>query len=313
MSIARDEFLSQRRPTWDALEALLLRDRLSATQWSELAGLYRAVCADLSRARSLQLGEDVSQYLDQLAARGHNALYGARQRSASGVIEFFAREVPREVRASWKWFLLANLVFYGPFLVGIIGALASPAFATAVLPPEMLSGMEDMYRNPEMVRDNGEDAMMAGFYVFNNVGIAFRCFATGALGGLGSLYFLFYNGLVMGVVFGYLGRQGVAGNLLQFAIGHGPWELTAIVLAGAAGLRMGWALIETGGRTRAGSLRHEGPALFRLILGAAGMLFIAAAIEAFWSAGPVPVIGKYLFGFVQIAIVTLWLSLGGRK
>ena len=155
--------------------------------------------------------------------------------------------------------------------------------------------------------------MMAGFYVQNNVGIAFRCFATGALAGLGSIFFLVYNGLIIGATFGYLGNVGLGGNLLEFTSGHSAWELTGICLSGAAGLRLGWAMIVTDGRTFVGSLRRAAPELYRLILGTAVLLLVAAAIEGFWSASPVPRPVKYGFGVVQWFIVGGWLYFGGRR
>lgn len=308
----RDAFLEHSRPRRERLEALLGAMRPSAAEWREIAALYRAIGADLSRARTLHVGDDVQRALDDLAGRAHNRLYGARAPVSGRLRALLGQDFPREVRAAWPAFLLANLLFYGPLLVGLFGAVASPEFATAVLPAEQLDQMEQMYASSDVARGAGEDATMAGFYVANNVGIAFRCFATGALGGLGSMFFLVANGLTIGTVIGYLATVGKAANLAAFIAGHGPWELTAIVIAGAAGLELGWALIETGGLTRAASVRRKGPRLFRLISGAAAMLFVAAAIEGFWSAGPVPIAGKFAFGLLQAALVAGWLFWGGR-
>lgn len=311
MSLDRDAFVSARRSDWDRLERLLGKDWPAPSDWSEIGGLYRAVCGDLSRARTQRLGDDLTSYLDAIAGRAHNRLYGVPSTGGVGFIELIARDVPREVRASWRLFALAMVLFYGPLIIGIIGAVASPDFATAVMPAQQLAQMEQNFGG-DLSRGGGEDAMMAGFYVLNNVGIAFRCFATGALGGLGSMFFLVYNGLVIGTATGYLATTGSLVGLLTFISGHGPWELTGIVLAGTAGMRLGWSLIDTGGKTRAGSLRAAAPGLFRLVAGAAAMLLVAASIEGFWSAGPMPAFVKWGFGLVQVGIVTAWLSLGGR-
>jgi len=99
--------------------------------------------------------------------------------------------------------------------------------------------------------------------------------------------------------------------LLRFTAGHTPWELTGVVVAGTAGLRLGWALVVTDGRTRAGALREAGPTLFRLVVGATALLLMAAAIEGFWSASPVPMAGKLVFGGVQVVLVAVWLAFGG--
>ena len=308
----RDTFVASRRADWDRLDRLVSESKLDGRSWSEMAALYRVLCADLSRAASMDLGEDVRAYLDELAGRAHNALYGTRQGVRFGLGKLIAVDVPRELRANMGYFLAANLLFYGPMLIGFLAPLFDPSFATAVLPEAALANIETMYSDDEVGRSAGQDAMMAGFYVYNNVGIAFRCFATGALGGLGSVFFLVYNGLVLGTVQGYLTSLGLGWNLLSFVCGHGPWELTGITLSGAAGLKLGWALIDTGGLTRFGSVRRVAPSLFRLVSGTAFMLLVAAAIEGFWSAGPASLPVRLVFSGIQIAIVVSWLTFGGR-
>ena len=313
MSEDRDAFIPARRPRWNRLENLLSQRRLrQAEDWSELSKLYRSTCADLASAQARELPRDILAYLDQLSGRAHNRLYAIRRRGGLGIAALLYREFPIELRKQWALFLVANLFFYGPMTVGIVGSLLDSSFAFSILPESQLKAMESMYSSSEMERAAGEDAAMAGFYVWNNVGIAFRCFATGALAGLGSVFYLVYNGLVLGAVKGHLFSVGYGMNLLSFIAGHGPWELTGVVVAGTAGLKLGYAMVVTDGRTRAGSLKAAGPSLYRLVTGATGLLLVAAAIEGFWSAGPVPPAGKYAFGLFQIIIVAAWILLGGR-
>jgi uncharacterized membrane protein SpoIIM required for sporulation len=306
----REAFSADRRLRWERLELLLAKQPENGEEWVELSGLYRAICADLARARTLQLPDDVVAYLDQLAARAHNAMYGARGVDRPGIVQLLAVEFPRELRRSAVFFAAASALFYGPFLLGMVASIVDPSYASGILPEDQLASMEKMYSG-ELSREAWQDAGMAGFYVFNNIGIAFRCFATGALFGLGSVWYLVYNGLVIGTVFGYLLAVGRGANLLTYTAGHSPWELTGITVSGTAGLRMGWALIETRGRTRLGSLRAAGPALYRLVAGAAAMLAVAASIEGFWSASPVPVAGKVAFGLLGWVVVGGWLGFGG--
>ena len=310
----RDTFIASRRARWDELEAALVGRRRGvqgAADYGDLARLYRAVCADLAMARSLQVPQDVQRYLDELAGRAHNQLYATRGREAPRWIRAALVEFPVELRRNWPFFLASFLLFYGPFFFGGIGALVAPGFASSVLPQAMLQEMEAMYAE-ETVRMAGQDAAMAGFYVYNNVGIAFRCFGLGIFAGIGTIWTLFYNGLVLGTVFGFLFSAGVGHNLLGFTSGHSAWELNGIVVSGAAGMKLGWAVIVTNGRTRVGSLKAVGPVLFRLMAGAAVMLLIAAAIEGFWSASPIPRPIKYAFGLSQCVLVFAWLLFGGR-
>ncbi|MEQ1564592.1 MAG: stage II sporulation protein M [Myxococcota bacterium] len=312
-TIDREQFVDGRAARWQRLEQLLSKGPGSGEEWGEFAAAYRCVCADLAVARSAALPADVQDYLDELAGRAHNQLYGVRPVNLGrSILRDVLSGFPRELRANLAFFVLASLLFYGPFALGALGAWFDPTFAGRVLSPDQLAEMESAYSG-DLVRGASADAGMAGFYVFNNVGIAFRVFATGALFGVGSIFYLVYNGLVIGTVFGYLGSVGLAGNLLAFTSGHSAWELTAICVSGSAGLRLGWTLLVPSGRTRLGALRAARMSLYRLILGAAFMLTIAAAIEGFWSAGPVPPAGKFVFGAIQIGIVAGWLTLGGRR
>jgi uncharacterized membrane protein SpoIIM required for sporulation len=126
------------------------------------------------------------------------------------------------------------------------------------------------------------------------------------------LFFLVYNGLVTGTVLGYVQKSGHADNILTFMCGHSPFELTAIVISGGAGLRMGYALLGTSGRTRLGSLRAVADDLISLILGAALFLFIAALIEGWWSPSGLPSQVKWAFSAVMSSLVVGFLLLAGR-
>jgi uncharacterized membrane protein SpoIIM required for sporulation len=195
-----------------------------------------------------------------------------------------------------------------------VGALHSRPFALALLSPAMAEQMEKAYAEGfNEGRSEAMDTAMAGFYVYNNIGIAFKCFATGVLFGLGSLFFLVYNGLLIGTVAGPVTAAGGGWNLLAFTSGHGPFELTAIVISATAGMVMGYALVDTGGRTRFGSLRAKSKDLAHLVLGAALMLLVAALLEGFWSPSRAPAPVKWAVGAAGYIAVGLYLGLAGRR
>lgn len=314
----QDELVAARTRDWQELDRLLgtgegLQGRDGPTI-SRLAALYRALCTDLMRARAARCTPDLSAYLDGLAARAHAALYGARPFRMPGVVALFTRDFPRALRANWRAFAVACALFFIPFLVGTLGALASQDLASRVLPGPTLESMERAYSGGFAEgRDAGTNTGMAGFYVYNNVGIAFRCFATGILFGTGSLFFLVYNGLVTGVVVGYVMSAGHGANIWTFMCGHAPFELGAIVIAGGAGLQMGYALVDTGGLTRTGSLRRAAPLIAHQILGAAAMLFIAALLEGFWSPSSLPAPIKWAASGLFTVLIVLYLALAGRR
>ncbi len=318
MQQSNDEFVAANQGRWTELDHLLglgkaLHRRDGATI-ARVASLYRSLCADLMRARSAGYAPDVLGYLDGLAGRAHNALYGAGPIRFPALLRLVAVEFPRAFRHNFRFAAVSIGLFLLPCLIGLIGALTSPQLAVEVLPAAILEGMVDAYSGGfEAGRATGVDAGMAGFYVYNNVGIAFRCFATGILFGTGSIFFLVYNGLMMGTVTGYVAQAGYGDNILTFMCGHAPFELTAIMIAGAAGLQMGYALVDTGGRTRIGSLRHHAPDIARLIVGAAVMLVMAALVEGFWSPSSVAAPVKWAVAAVLTLLIVAFLAFAGRR
>ncbi|MGH8447965.1 stage II sporulation protein M, partial [Pseudomonas sp.] len=154
---------------------------------------------------------------------------------------------------------------------------------------------------------------MFGYYVMHNIGIAFQTFAAGLLFGLGSVFFLIFNGLIIGAISGHLTEIGFGQTFWSFVIGHGAFELSAIALAGAAGLQLGWSLIAPGHLARSESLRLAARKSVQMLCGVMVFLLIAAFIEAYWSsiATIAPWI-KYLVGAVLWLLVAAYLSLAGR-
>jgi uncharacterized membrane protein SpoIIM required for sporulation len=312
-----EQLIAARRYDWGALDALLTRGplrKLGAEQVSQLARLYRGVCADLVRAEALGSSPTTLAHLDALASRAHSALYASSGQAWRRLGVVLRRDFPRAVRQNVGAVFLASALFWVPFFATLARALVSEEFTAEVVPLEVLEQMAEAYQgDPSDGRTPGGNAAMAGFYVYNNVGIAFRCFATGILFGLGSAFFLAYNGAVTGAIFGHVLRTGGGPNILTFVAGHAPLELAAIVISGAAGLQLGRALVVTHGRTRLGSLWAEREPILAQILGAAAMLLLAALIEAFWSPSRAPAQLKWAMGGVLLLLVLLHLTLAGRR
>jgi len=161
------------------------------------------------------------------------------------------------------------------------------------------------------LRTGKSDIAMFGFYVRNNVGIAFRSFGSGLFFGVGAIFFLVYNGLFFGAFAGEISNLGYEKNFYSFVCGHGSFELTALVLAGASGLRVGFALLIPGPRRRFTALREEARQSLTLVGGAAVYLVVAAAIEAFWSGSAVVSPGvKFSVGGALWILVFSHLILG---
>jgi uncharacterized membrane protein SpoIIM required for sporulation len=287
---------------------------ISGEDIGRLVTLYRDVCADLARAQAARYSAGLVDWLQGLTRSAHAAVYGAKARAWSVDLRDFFTAFPRALRSRRRALAIASALFFVPFAICFAVSLFHPDFALRVLPESQLRPLADAYaKGFSEGRAGGESTLMAGFYVENNVGIALRCFATGIFGGIGSAFFLVYNGLVLGATAGYIVAQGAGPNLFTFVAGHTPFELGAIVIAGAAGLSMGWSIVAPGELPRLVSLQRAARDVIVVVAGASAMLLIAASIEGFLSGSSVPAHVKWIVGAVGTALVTIYLSLAGRN
>jgi uncharacterized membrane protein SpoIIM required for sporulation len=163
------------------------------------------------------------------------------------------------------------------------------------------------------MREADTSMMMFGYYIWNNVRIGFQTFAGGLLAGVGSAWFLASNGVIIGAVAGYLTQAGYSETFWSFVAGHSSLELLAIVLSGAAGFKLGMAVIAPGNRTRKAALMAAARPAVRIMYGAAIMFFAAAFVEAFWS--PITEVGfttKMVVGTAGWVILLAYFLFAGR-
>ncbi|RRV06678.1 stage II sporulation protein M [Pseudomonas sp. v388] len=316
-------FEARHQAQWQRFGAQLdaLERGKSAPQTSEtFAGDYRRICHQLALAQERGYSSHLVDPLHQLAMRAHQQLYRHRNAPGAWLAGFVLAGFPRLVRAEWRFVLAAGLLFFMSLIGMGLLVYGFPDLVYSVVDPERVSEMERMY-DPDvrrigeaLERESSEDWVMFGYYIMNNVGIAFQTYASGLLLGLGSLFFLLFNGLMMGAVAGHLTGVGYGQTFWSFVIGHGAFELTGIVLAGAAGLKLGWALLAPGRHTRGEALRMAGKTSVELVGGVILLLVIAAFVEAYWSSmtWPQPSV-KYWVGSLLWALVIGYLTFAGRS
>jgi uncharacterized membrane protein SpoIIM required for sporulation len=277
---------------------------------------YRRLCHHLALAADRQYSPELIDRLNLLALRGHHALYANRRRQPQRVADFLLVAFPSLVRAEWRVVTVAALLFFGP-LAGLIAVLQLvPEFVHYLLDPRQIAGFHEMY-DPENrrlgMREADTNLAMFGYYIWNNVRIGFQTFAGGLLAGLGTLWYLAANGVILGAVAGYLTQVGFGETFWSFVSGHAALELTAIVISGAAGFRLGMAVIAPGNRSRKAALVAAARPAVRLMYGAALMFTAAAFVEAFWSPlTGVPYAVKIWAGLAGWALLLAYLALSGR-
>jgi len=303
---------------WDAFAAQLADARLGmSVDGALLATRYRRVCEHLALAQARAYPLYLTTRLEVMAQEAHQLIYRRQDYGLRQFGRLLRLTLPRSVRAQRGYVLFALLLFLLPGLLCGVLSWLSPELPLHVLGAGQMRTYEAMYGDGEhaigRLRNASGDWQMFGFYIFNNIGIGFRAFASGLFAGVGSAVALVFNGVMIGSVAGHLTRVGVGHNFWPFVATHSAFELTGIVLSGAAGLRLGLAWLAPGRRTRLESLRHASPSAVALVYAAFFLLFVAAIFEAFWSSAAwiAPSV-KFNVAAVCWLLVLAWLGLAGR-
>ena len=301
---------------WRAFEEFLQSPKKPPFDPAEMPARFRRLCQHLALAAERRYSADLVDRLNRLALRGHHALYANRRRESQQVLDFMLAGFPRLVRREWRLVTAAALLFFGP-LLGFIALLQQfPDFAHYLLAPEQIASFHQMYDpgNKRIgMREADTSVMMFGFYIWNNVRIGFQTFAGGMLFGVGSAWFLGANGVIIGAVAGYLTQAGFGETFWSFVVGHSALELIAIVLSGAAGFKLGLAVIAPGNLTRKAALIAAARPAVRIMYGAAVLFFAAAFVEAFWSPlTEIPFNVKISVGIALWVILLAYLLFAGR-
>jgi uncharacterized membrane protein SpoIIM required for sporulation len=312
---------------WQELESLLDRalgrakgkSSAHATVPGErVAALYRRACEHLALARARSYPAFLLDRLDRLTSDAHQLIYQHREYGLVRLRHLIAVEFPRTVRAHAAYVWTAALLLLLPtFVIGWL-VYSRPEMILSIVDANTAASFEQMYSNSaESIgreRAASSDWMMFGFYIGHNVGIAFQCFAGGLFAGIGSVFFLVYNGAIFGAIGGYLAERGLSATFFSFVATHSAFELTAIVLSGAAGLRLGHAFLAPGRHGRLQSLVLAARECAVILYGVVALLLLAAAVEAFWSSARwLPHAVKYSVAAVCWLAVLGYLALQGRR
>ncbi|MGH8500188.1 MAG: stage II sporulation protein M, partial [Methylococcales bacterium] len=254
----QEDFVLQHGPEWVLFERWLnSRSDVSAKKRKPVASndisdydfpvRYRRLCQQLSIAQQRGYSPLITDKLEELMQRGHHVLYRPPAPRWRRVVEFFLMEFPCILRKNYRYFWTSAFLFYVPFFSMIILLHYYPELVHSLMDDKQISEMEKMYDPANtfdsLGRTSGSDLQMFGYYIWNNVSIGFRTFASGFFVGLGTIFVLLFNGIFLGAVAGHLTVIGSGEPFWRFVVGHSGPELTAIVVSGAAGLRIGMAIV----------------------------------------------------------------------
>lgn len=331
VAVKQASFTAQYEPIWQEFDELLRldplgndkglrqKDDLDDAQKYRLAELYRQICQHYALACQRHYSPLLIANLHKRVMAGHIRIHQQKKGYASRFLWFVLYEFPNAVRTHYKLFWLSFTLFYLPCLVFGLACYFNNELIYSIMSSQEVARMMEMYdpSNEHFGRESGResdtDVMMFGYYVFNNVGIDFRVYASGLLFGIGTLYITVYNGVVIGAVSGHLTGVGFGSTFWQFVLGHGSFELMGVVVACMAGLRLATPLIAPAPYTRKDAFRVAGKESVVLILGASLMTFVAAFFEAFWSSSSlIPPMVKYIVATALWVFVAWYLAFCGK-
>ena len=313
-------FVSVRRARWDRLEALVDRAArqgvraLPPSEIDELALAYRAATSDLAIARTR--GEDpvIQEHLNRLTARAHSVVYVATARTGwSRFVDFVVRTFPREVRRSWAPIVFCTLTTVVSALVAYGSVSADPTNVHALLPGMTLPPVDKALHDSNFGFDRANSPTVASEVITNNVKVAAVAFAGGMTGGLLTAWIILTNGLMVGAIAAMYQQAGFGADFWATIAPHGVIELSAIQIAGGAGLVLAGGYLRPGRARRGDALVAAARRAGTLVMGVALMLCVAGTIEGFVSPQRLPIVVRDLIGAVTGVAMLAYLFGSGSK
>jgi len=314
-------WIDLRKDNWNRLDALLRQvesvgvKSLPHAELREFGLLYRQAAADLSSVRSDKSSRSLEQYLNRLVGRAHNFVYSGERITAMSLWRFLAHGYPRLMRRLSLYVWIAIAVTLGAAALGAVVTMVRPDFGvmyfTGHLGSEALANLDKHKMWTDQIL--GSKAPWSSIIMANNIIVCFRTFAWGITGGIMTLYSLFENGLMLGVIGVICAQHHVSLSLWSFIASHGALELPSIMFAGAAGLRLGAGILFPGQLKWKDSVAKAGVEAVQLVSGVILLLIVAGSFEAFLSPTHINPAIKFTTGAILFTGLCLWLTLGGRS
>ena len=309
--ILSNQWIAKRRPYWDRLATLLAQSdqsglrQLSRAELEELALLYRQVAADLSVLRQDTTARTYAEHVNSLLARAHHIMYSRRKASVASLFRFLRDEYPAIFQRNLRFVLASVLISIAWGALGAVITNARPEFMRHFVGPAMIATMERHQMWTESIVSVAP--METSHIMTNNLTVSFEAFAGGITFGLLTFFCLYSNGMLLGVIGTACHQYGMSLALWSFVAPHGSLELPAILIAGAAGFRLGYSMLFPGSLRWKDSIALGGIEATRLVSGVIPMLVVAGCLEGFFSPSHAPVGVKFTVGGVLFTLLLVWL------
>ncbi len=311
-----DRYIARNEATWVRLDQLTRSagkgvSKLTPAEVDELVQLYQRTSAHLSYVRTHLHEPALTSRLTRLVATANGLIYGRRTRSLSTVGRFLSLTYPGAVHHCRRAIGIAAIVFFGPALLLAVWLSVDPGALDRSAPASIRQEyVEDRF---EQYYSDRPSTVFFTDVTVNNIQVSFVALALGAVsGGIGAVYLLVLNGAPLGIISAWMISEGDLWRFLGFIIPHGTLELSAIVIAGGAGLRLGWSAVAPGDRTRSDAFRDEGQRTISVVLGLMTMFLLAGLIEGFITGAGLPAPLRAGLGAVLGVIYIAFLVTQGR-
>jgi uncharacterized membrane protein SpoIIM required for sporulation len=314
-------FIKTHRVTWEKLNTILDRMAkngpagLTQDDLKALGPLFRRVTAHLAYAQTCYPEHEMVDYLNRLTVKAHGHIYKKETLGANRLKSFFGREFPSLVRIHWLSISLAGLILVMGLFLGFLLNHYQPALNGLVIPEHVQRSItEELARGQIGAQwSAGEKPAISTYIMFNNIQVGFSSFALGFTWGLGTVYILFLNGLMVGVLGAIFTAAGYALDFWTLILPHGALELLAIFICGGAGLTLAKALVMPGDYLRKDALMVQGKIAVKLVIGTIPMFVVAAIIEGFITPGSLPGSVKLSVGAITLILFFFYIFLGNAK
>lgn len=307
------QFIIAHRKDWQLLEEMVItmnkrKKHVTGEEINQFHRVYLKVTQSLSYSQTYFPNEEVTGYLNELVAKAHNLLYRDKVSSMSQMRHFFSQKFIRLLTEQRTFVLVAFALFMVGALGGFVAILDNPLHLQTLLPDDMAQGVD-----PDQL---GAQDGMAGSSVMsveiltNNIQVAFLAFAGGVTFGLLTIYVLIQNGIMVGALAALFWHHEMTYDFWAYIVPHGVIELTAIFIAGGAGLLMGYKLVNPGLYSRAYQLKTQAKRSVQLLLGTIPLFIIAGIIEGYITPAKISLELKYIVAFVTVIGLVLYIAIG---
>lgn len=307
------QFVQQNRDDWKKLEHLLAelhhnKRQISGQKINQFNRLYQKTAQHLSYCQTYFPEEDVTAYLNELVAKSHNLLYKNQVSSLKQIKTFFTTTFIKLLLEQWKAVLFAMLLFAGGALAAFLSVLNNPVNLYMILPEDVAQSIDPS----QIGADSGavNSSTMSAMIMTNNIQVAFLAFAGGITFGILTVYLLISNGIMIGALAAVYAQSGQSYEFWAYIVPHGIIELTAIFIAGGAGLLMGYKFFVPGPYKRVHQFTYQAKRSVQLLIGTIPLFVIAGIIEGYITPSTLSLEVKYTVALLTLLSLILYTIIG---